>query len=307
MRVGIPRAMLYHHYGECWLAFLGAIGVEPVVTGLTSRRTVKEGASRADNETCLPVKVFTGHLLGLEGKVDAILIPRLVSIEHGTCSCPKFLGLPDMARALVPGLPPVLSPSMDLGDRRLMWLKDWYGIARAMGAGRKVALNAVYGLLRDLRARNERAAGPGVVSDNLKVGVAGHAYNVNDPGVSMDLLTRLHRLGVAPLTVEQCDLADARRQADTLPRRIFWGFERILAGVVLNWSRTGSVAGIVFLTSFACGPGSIIGSLLEDQLVCEGSVPFMTITLDEHSAEAGLVTRLEAFTDMLRRSSIRRV
>lgn len=74
---------------------------------------------------------------------------------------------------------------------------------------------------------------------------------------------------------------------------------------MLHWSRTASVSGIIFLTSFACGPGSFIGALLEDELSREGSVPFMTITLDEHSAEAGLVTRLEAFTDMLRRAQVR--
>src|SRR5450756_554761 len=94
MIVGIPRALMYHHYGECWLAFLDALGVEAVVSECTTDDIITNGAFRADNETCLPVKVFSGHLLWLMNRVDAVLVPRVVSQEHGTCSCPKFMGLP---------------------------------------------------------------------------------------------------------------------------------------------------------------------------------------------------------------------
>ena len=47
----------------------------------------------------------------------------------------------------------------------------------------------------------------------------------------------------------------------------------------------------------------MIGALIEDQFGREKSVPLMSITLDEHSGEGGLVTRIEAFLDMLRYAS----
>lgn len=303
MRVGLPRALLFHHYGECWVSFLDALGVEPVVSEPTTRDIINTGAVHADNETCLPVKVFTGHLLKLKERVDVILVPRLVSQEQGTCSCPKFLGLPDMARSIAPDGPPILSPAMDLGDRHYLWLREWYRVARVLGGGRLASAAAVrrlWGELRELEAGLERVdTGDGA----LPVGVAGHFYNVHDPQVSLGLLERLRGMGARPVTIEQANYHEVRRHAGSLPRKIYWGFERVLAGTVLHWSRTASVSGIIFLTSFACGPGSFVGALLEDQLGREKSVPFMTITLDEHSAEAGLVTRLEAFTDMLKRSS----
>lgn len=302
MRVGIPRALLFHHYGECWLDFLDAIGAEPVVSEETNSDIIAAGAVRADNETCLPVKVFSGHLLTLRDSVDAILVPRVVSQEHGTCACPKFMGLPDLARSLDTDLPPILSPRMDLSDRRCLWAREWYAAARALGGGRVASVSAVGGLLRRLRGHDVRT-GAGPVEGGISVGVAGHLYNVNDNRVSLDLLDRIRGLGAAPVTVEQVHPGRARAEANTIPRKIFWGFERRLAGAVLHWSRTASVSGILFVTSFACGPGSMVGALLEHQLQEEASVPLMTITLDEHSAEAGLVTRLEAFIDMLRRSS----
>jgi predicted nucleotide-binding protein (sugar kinase/HSP70/actin superfamily) len=302
MRVGIPRALLYHHYGECWLAFLDALGVETVVSECTTGDIITNGAFRADNETCLPVKVFSGHLFWLMNRVDAVLVPRVVSQEHGTCSCPKLMGLPDLARSLDPDLPPVLAPRMDLGDRRYLWAREWYGVARSLDASRISSATAVARLLQGLRGHSARedASPPG---GDITIGVAGHLYNVHDHRVSLGLLDRVRSMGATPVTVDEVPSRYIHKNAKTLSGRIFWGFERRLAGAVLHWSRTADVSGILFVTSFACGPGSIVGALLEDQLEREGSVPLMTITLDEHSAEAGLVTRLEAFIDMLRHTA----
>jgi predicted nucleotide-binding protein (sugar kinase/HSP70/actin superfamily) len=60
------------------------------------------------------------------------------------------------------------------------------------------------------------------------------------------------------------------------------------------------VNGVIHLAAFGCGPESMVGEFIEDQFRAAG-VPFLHINLDEHSGEAGLATRLEAFVDMLTR------
>lgn len=308
MRVGIPRALLFHHYGDCWLDFVEASGATAVVSPETTADIITNGAVRADNETCLPVKVFSGHVLSIKDEVDAFLVPRVLSQDRGTCSCPKFLGLPDLARALGTDIPAVIAPRMDLDDWRCAWARDWYQAARAFGAGDLRSVCAAGKLLtsaRRIHGEVRDGAGSGAEAGDISIGVAGHLYNVHDDGASLGLLGRMRSMGANPVTVDEVSPADARAQAMTLPREVFWGFERRLAGAVLHWSRSGAVSGILFVTSFACGPGSIVGALLEDQLRSEGSVPIMTITLDEHAAEAGLVTRLEAFIDMLRHTALK--
>jgi predicted nucleotide-binding protein (sugar kinase/HSP70/actin superfamily) len=300
VKVGLPRALLFHHYGEGWTSFLDAIGVEPVVSASTTGEVVVSGAVHADNETCLPVKVFTGHLLELKEQTDALLVPRVISQHRGTKACPKYLGLPDMARSMGDGLPPVLSPVMDLADRRGRWTEEWRRLARDLGATGKAAAAAVGRMLDCLRAlelpdASRQGAG-------FPVGVAGHLYNVYDERVSLGLLDRIRGMGAEPVTVEQVPRRDVRRQLKTLDRKIRWDFENRIVGAVLHWSRTASVAGVVYVNSFACGPGSMIGALIEDEFARHPSVPLMSITLDEHSAEAGLMTRVEAFLDMLKRA-----
>jgi predicted nucleotide-binding protein (sugar kinase/HSP70/actin superfamily) len=65
-------------------------------------------------------------------------------------------------------------------------------------------------------------------------------------------------------------------------------------------ARKRSIQGIIFMTCFACGPDALVGELIRQQ-ACQQNIPCMQLSLDEHTAEAGLITRLEAFTDMVKR------
>ncbi|HZD60143.1 MAG TPA: acyl-CoA dehydratase activase-related protein, partial [Anaerolineae bacterium] len=108
--VGVPQALLYYKYYPLWETFLRGLGAEIVVSSATTKRTVNTGTSLAENELCLPVKVFFGHLIELKDQVDALFVPRVVSVEKSAYTCPKFLGLPDLARSIDDSLPPVLDP-----------------------------------------------------------------------------------------------------------------------------------------------------------------------------------------------------
>jgi predicted nucleotide-binding protein (sugar kinase/HSP70/actin superfamily) len=62
----------------------------------------------------------------------------------------------------------------------------------------------------------------------------------------------------------------------------------------------GEIDGVIFLISFACGPDSLISELIMRDMKVVG-LPFLEITMDEHSGEAGMITRIEAFVEMARR------
>ena len=53
--------------------------------------------------------------------------------------------------------------------------------------------------------------------------------------------------------------------------------------------------------AFGCGPDSLMMETVRRYAAKHKKVPFMSLTLEEYTAEAGIVTRLEAFTDMLHR------
>ena len=61
------------------------------------------------------------------------------------------------------------------------------------------------------------------------------------------------------------------------------------------------IDGIITLTAFGCGPDSL---MLEDirRKAKNFNKPLLNLTIDEHTGEAGFITRLEAFCDMLYRN-----
>jgi hypothetical protein len=77
--------------------------------------------------------------------------------------------------------------------------------------------------------------------------------------------------------------------------RPYWSYEsRLLAGADIA-SHDPQLYGLA-LTNFGCGPNSFILKELEDVM---GGKPMGQLEIDEHAAEAGLVTRLEAFVDTI--------
>jgi len=65
------------------------------------------------------------------------------------------------------------------------------------------------------------------------------------------------------------------------------------------------VDGFIHVVSFGCGPDSMVGEIAERETRRSSNLPYMALTIDEHTAEGGLLTRLEAFTDMLARRRAR--
>src|SRR4030042_1467696 len=100
--IGIPRALLYYQYYPMWQTFFEELVAEVVVSPPTTQAMLSSGSSRVVADTCLPVKVFCGHVLALIGNCDYIFIPAIRSVKRRVYNCSKFLGLPDMTKAVIP-------------------------------------------------------------------------------------------------------------------------------------------------------------------------------------------------------------
>jgi predicted nucleotide-binding protein (sugar kinase/HSP70/actin superfamily) len=315
MKVGIPGGLLYYRYGKLWNSFLHALGARVVESGETTRSILASGVSKAENESCLPVKVFYGHVLALKDKVDALFVPRLVSVKKKTHTCPKMLGLPDLARAAVGDKLPVISPTIDF--HRGLWsnYRAVYSVGRMFTSNPLRIITAGVKAWREHRTYLERltlgldhkSALEGETDQllsegrDLSVAVIGHHYNVYDTFTTMSLLDRLNSMGLDVMTADMVPEKLRREELERLPKQIYWSYEQEIAGAILACARRRLVDGIIFMISFPCGPDSIIRVLCEQEIRKIGGVPMITMVMDEHTGEGGFLTRIEAFVDMLRR------
>ena len=133
-----------------------------------------------------------------------------------------------------------------------------------------------------------------------RIAVIGHPYNIYDRYISMDLLGKLARYGVEVRTIEMVDEAQINSQAALLEKPMFWNYGRMAYGAALHLAEAGMIDGFICVTSFGCGIDSFVNDLIERSIRKKYNIPFITMTIDEHTGEAGFNTRLEAFVDMLR-------
>ncbi|MBS4023083.1 MAG: hypothetical protein KGZ79_11805 [Dethiobacter sp.] len=312
VKVGIPRALLYYHYYPAWNAFFTALGAEVVLSGETTKTILDNGVRAAVDEACLPVKLYLGHLADLHAKgVDFIFSPRVISVERKKYLCPKFLGLPEIARFGLPGLPQVLDTEININQSYEKTKRNIYRLAsrfnrRPWVAGKaikraKLAQEIYESKLRCGATPLDALCGkdPPQAAGKARIAVLGHAYNLNDPFISMNLVDKLRDFGVEVVTAEMLRPQDIRRGAACLQKEIFWTFGKELMGAAFYLLEQGSIDGLVLVASFGCGPDSLTCELVERHYKRGKKIPVLMLTLDEHTGEAGVVTRLEAFCDML--------
>jgi predicted nucleotide-binding protein (sugar kinase/HSP70/actin superfamily) len=132
----------------------------------------------------------------------------------------------------------------------------------------------------------------------FKVGLIGHAYNVLDSFVNMDIKNKLNALGLGVMTSEHIPREYIDDEVKKLFKKPFWTYAQEYYGAAVGIFRKGLCDGIIYLSSFSCGVDSVVTELIKNEI---GDFPFMVLKLDEHTGEAGFNTRIEAFSDLLKR------
>jgi predicted nucleotide-binding protein (sugar kinase/HSP70/actin superfamily) len=114
-----------------------------------------------------------------------------------------------------------------------------------------------------------------------------------DSGANLGIAEKLAQLGVVPIPLDflPLDSVSAKKYSD----RPYWLYEsKHIAGADITEADP-QLFGLT-LTNFGCGPNSFILNIVEDIM---GGKPLGQLEIDEHAAEAGIVTRLEAFVDTI--------
>ena len=135
----------------------------------------------------------------------------------------------------------------------------------------------------------------------ITVALISHGYNIYDERVSMKIFDKLEKLGVKVLTYEQLTQGQLEEGLNALGiEKAYWANETEMTGAAGHYLRNTKADGLITITAFGCGPDSImVDRIFRNAKKFEK--PILGLTLDEHTGEAGFVTRLEAFIDMLSR------
>lgn len=317
--IGIPRAMSFYNNYPFYYGFFNDLGIKIVLSDVTTKQTMSAGAGLVVTETCLPIKVYIGHILNLLNKgVDKIFVPSLQSIDHKIYNCSKIRGLPDLVRNVVKQPFTMIEATLDKSEKhqglyeflaeavKPFGITDKERIRKASKAGWR-CYNNFHVMSKSgmpySKALSYALQGKVVISGKNKeypisVALVGHGYNIYDERVCMKILDKLEKMDVKVSTTLQLSDEQLCEGISSLGNDKYWANEDEMTGTAGHFMKDNKIDGIITITAFGCGPDSLMVERITRRAK-QFNKPLLNLTIDEQTGEAGFVTRLEAFVDML--------
>jgi len=319
MEIGIPRALLFYTYYPFWHGFFTDLGIDIVLSDKTTKMTMSSGSSLVVSETCLPVKIYAGHILNLlEKGVKKIFVPSVQSIAPKIYNCSKIRGLPDIIRNVIKGDYELIEATYDKSEKNhglydflkeaasYFGITDFEMIKKAARNGQKVANN--FRIMTSMGVPYHKAIKMAIEDKveipsqkkeyPINVAVIAHGYNLYDERVSMKILDKLEALNVGTKTAEQLTQEQMKEGILSVGTKLYWANEFEITGAAAHYILSSDIDGVIAINAFGCGPDSLMIERIARFAKMKNKA-FLNLSIDEQTGEAGFVTRIEAFTDML--------
>ena len=330
--IGIPMCLSNYQFLPLWATFLRELGFEVALSGRSSKTVIEKGVELVLSQTCFPVKVAHGHVLELiKRDLDYIWLPSVVSMsadykenKHNQL-CPYVQTIPYQVRVAFKAKGVDLTGRKNhLVDIHVRFQEGIKGLRRTLGplTGKfgvsKKQINEALeaGLLAqktfEAACRNRgKAVIDQLEPDQKACVIVSRPYNGCDPGISLDLPRKLRKMNILAIPMDFLDLDAARITEPELQKEMYWKYgQRIFrAGHII---RDNPRLNAIFISNFSCGPDSFIISFFKELMTTvdaagvEHKKPALVLEIDEHSADAGVITRLEAFHESLKAVEARR-
>jgi len=308
--IGIPRLIHFHELMPFWKTFFTSLGFRLVISERTNKRLINKGVEKIVSETCFPIKVAHGHLLDLIDKgVNTIFLPSVINmpLSHPSLdrsfTCPYVQAFPYAVKSAIDfkshGVK-LLTPVIHFGWERKNLEQALVKMCRELGKNAdevreaiekaQIAQNSFYASLK----RRGKEVLQNLKEEDRAMVIISRPYNGCDPGVNLGLPQKLRDLGVIAIPMDCLPLDEVNLLDDW--QDMYWKYGQKIysaAHIIRNDPRLHAI----YITNFACGPDSFILHFFNEKM---RGKPYLQIEVDEHSADVGAITRLEAFLDSLK-------
>ena len=294
MKIGIPRTMFYYLNGNITVKFFKNLGMDVVISPKTTKKIVEDGMKYAPDEMCLSMKNFIGHVSCLVDNCDYLFIPRIDNYHTFNQTCTNFLAARDIINDMFDM--PVLDYNIDLNNNDTL-KKGLFKVARALG----FKVSNISDAYRDAIEKHNDSMKK-KINENLnklssakrKVLLISHAYNTYDELIGKPIIKLLEKEEIEVIYSDLLDKCMCRKLSKNISSELYWKYSREAIGayeMVKN-----RIDGVVFLSTFPCG----LDSLVNELLILKMDKPHLNIVIDDYSADNGLETRIESFSDIIK-------
>lgn len=298
MKIGIPRSLYYYHYKDLWLSFFKRLKIEVVVSEKTTKEIVKKGIEISNDEMCIPLKNYLGHIISLKDKCDYILIPRIDNYGINNQTCTNYLSTYDIVCNLFDLK--ILHYNISLTNNNTLEkeILKWSNILKR----KKSEIKEAYSLaLQDsikIKRTKELKNLQKLKSNKTKILIVSHPYNIFDSYFGDPIINALKKYNIEIIYSEYFNSSKTNVLAKDISKGLYFKYSKEQIGSILMCKD--KIDGVIFLTAFPCALDSLVVPLTIRKL----DIPSLHLTIDEENSTTGMITRLESFIDIIERNKI---
>ncbi|GAB6059999.1 acyl-CoA dehydratase activase [Desulfonatronum parangueonense] len=304
--VGVPLSLHSMDWGVFWSHLLSGLGFAVYFSPPTTQAMAMAGVESMTAEMCFPVKVFHGHVDHLLKNTDYLFLPNVINMATAD---PKEKG---QLCPLVESSQYLVRSALRIDDHRIIkptfFLKDgpemqvdamYHSLPVNLRPSKKTIATALqqawdrqYAFREDLRSRGREILNSTTEDETVWI-ITGRPYNLYDERLNLQMGRQMAKLGIKALPLDFLDVDE--ESLEDFPR-MYWGLGARILRATKKIARMPNWYGL-HLTNFSCGPDSFIEHFYSHVL---NDKPFLILELDEHSAVAGMLTRIEAFQNVVK-------
>ena len=292
-------------YTKVFKLFLEGLGLNVVLPVPITKRTINLGVKYTDELMCLPCKILLGNFIESIEKGVSYLITYTT---EGGCRMSSY---PMLHRKVLQKLGYNVELIVASPFRPLRFLKD----VRNLNPNVTI-IQGIKSFLRALKEiekieKEDELENKG----DVKILITGEMYTLIENRINMDLIKKLRKMGVSvvnPLSLsyfvkhglkQMFKIDFAKRKSLRLAKE-YLPFKKLgghASESILNTldAIQENYDGVIHLLPFPCAPETVVTKSL-DAISETYNIPIIHLVFDEHTAEEGVNTRLEAFVDMIR-------
>lgn len=298
MKIGIPRSLYYYHYKDLWLSFFKRLNIDVVISDKTTKEIMKKGIELSNDEMCIALKNYLGHVVSLKDKCDYVLIPRIDNYGINNQMCTNYMSTYDIIDKILDI--PIISYNVSLSDRKTeeKEFEKWSSILKKSKKEIKEAYN--YALEDSINKSNylERKNIEKLESKKTKILIVSHPYNIFDEYIGLSIINSLKKYDVEIIYSEYFNKNKTSKLGNVLSSGLYFKYSKEEIGSILMCKD--KIDGILFLTAFPCALDSLVIPLVLRKV----DIPTLHLLIDEENSMTGIITRLESFIDIIERNKI---
>lgn len=285
--------MYYYHFKDLWLNFFEYLNIEVVVSPETNKEILDLGMKYSNDEMCLSMKIYIGHVAYLKNRCTSILIPRIDNFGVDDQTCTNFLATYDIINNLFDIN--ILNYNINLRNKETE-LDGLIAIGKSLGINKKVVKDAyTYAKVKEAKIKKSNTYSnlKKLRVDKKKVLIVGHPYNIYDRLIGEPIIKMLKNLNIE---IIDSNLFNSNYEYKKYTNELYWKYSKdSISGIAKCIEK---VDGIIFITSFPCGLDSLTNELIMRKL----DKPYINLIIDDVESSGGIETRIESFVDIISRN-----